>query len=74
MPLLFRYNRHLQRVFFALVILAGLYGWNYAVTNWNFDLSLFDLSGLLNETDWMESIAALLEQAIQLFLALTSQG
>jgi len=72
MPLLFRYNRHLQRVFFVLVILTGLYGWNYATTHWTFDLSLFDLSALTNQTDWMESVAALLEQAIQLFLALTS--
>jgi hypothetical protein len=72
MPLLFRYNRHLQRIFFALVILAGLYGWNYAVTHWSFDLTLFDLSALTDQTDWMETIAALLEQAIQLFLALTS--
>lgn len=72
MPLLFRYNRHLQRLFFVLVILAGLYGWNYAVTHWNFDLSLFDLSAFTDQTDWMETIAALLEQAIQLFLAMTS--
>ena len=72
MPLLFRYNDHLQRIFFALVILAGLYGWNYATSNWSFDISLFDLSRVTNQTDWMETIAALLEQAIQLFLALTS--
>jgi len=72
MPLLFRYNRQLQRLFFVLVILAGLYGWNYAVTNWRFDISLFDLSRFANQTDWMETVAALLEQAIQLFLALTS--
>ena len=72
MPLLFRYNRHLQRIFFILVILAGFYGWRFAVTNWNFDLSLFDLSALTDQTDWMETVAALLEQAIQLFLALTS--
>ncbi|MBX3053287.1 MAG: hypothetical protein KF753_17520 [Caldilineaceae bacterium] len=73
MPLFFRYNRYLQRVFFVLVILAGLYGWNYAVTHWSFDLSLFDLSALIDQTDWMETIAALLEQAIQIFLALTSR-
>ncbi len=72
MPLLFRYNRHLQRIFFLLVILAGLYGWSYATSNWNFDLSLFDLSQFTDQTDWMETIAGLLEQAIQLFLALTS--
>ena len=72
MPLLFRYNRHLQRIFFLLVILAGLYGWSYATSNWSFDLSLFDLSQFTDRTDWMETIAALLEQAIQLFLALTS--
>lgn len=72
MPLLFRYNRHLQRLFFVLVILAGLYGWNYAESHWSFDLSLFDLSALTDRTDWMETIAGLLEQAIQLFLALTS--
>lgn len=72
MPLLFRYNRYLQRIFFGLVILAGLYGWRYAETNWSFDLSLFDFSRYTEQTDWMETIAALLEQAIQLFLALTS--
>jgi len=73
MPLLFRYNRHLQRAFFILIILAGFYGWRYAATNWSFDISLFDLSALTKQTDWMETIAALLEQAIQLFLALTSR-
>jgi TRAP-type C4-dicarboxylate transport system permease small subunit len=73
MPLFFRYNRHLQRIFFACVILAGLYGWNYATSNWSFDISLFDFSALTDQTDWMETVAALLEQAIQLFLALTSQ-
>jgi len=72
MPLLFRYNRYLQRVFFVLVILAGLYGWRYAETNWSFDLSLFDFSRFTQQTDWMETIAALMEQAIQIFLALTS--
>jgi len=72
MPLLFRYNRLLQRLFFVLVILAGLYGWTYAAAHWSFDLSLFDFSALTNQTDWMETVAALLEQAIQLFLALTS--
>jgi len=73
MPLLFRFNRYLQRIFFVLVILAGLYGWNYATTHWSFDLSLFDVTRFTGQTDWMETIAAFLEQAIQLFLALTSQ-
>ncbi len=73
MPLLFRFNRYLQRIFFVLVILAGLYGWNYATTHWTFDLSLFDITRFTGQTDWMETIAAFLEQAIQLFLALTSQ-
>jgi len=73
MPLLFRFNRYLQRIFFVLVILAGLYGWNYATTQWSFDLSLFDVTRFTGQTDWMETIAAFLEQAIQLFLALTSQ-
>lgn len=71
MQLLFRYNRHLQRLFFFLVILAGIYGWNYATTNWTFDLSLFDISTIIDGTDWMEFIAGLLEQAIQLFMAMT---
>lgn len=74
MPFLFRYNRHFQRIFFVLVILAGIYGWNYASTYWTFDLSLFDISGLIDETDWMEIVAGILEQAIQLFLAMTSRG
>lgn len=74
MPLLFRYNRHFQRIFFVLVILAGLYGWRYATTHWSFDLSLFDITRFTDQTDWMETVAALLEQAIQLFLALTSRS
>ena len=73
MPLFFRYNRHLQRIFFVLVILAGLYGWRYAEMNWSFDIGLFDFSALTDQTDWMENIAAILEQGIQLFLALTSR-
>ncbi len=74
MPRLHRFNRALQRLFTLLVILAGFYGWWYASTHWQFDLTTWSLPNLTEDQDWIELIAGLLETAIQVFLSLTGTG
>ncbi len=69
-----RNSRQLTRIFFVLVILMGLFGGWYAAQNWQPDLAAYDTSALTEETDWIDVMAGLGEEAIQLFLGLTSGG
>ncbi len=72
MPRFHRNSRLLTRIFFLLIIAAGLFGWRYAVSNWQPDLATLELNPLTGDTDWIDLIAGLLEDAIQIFQNLTA--
>ena len=67
-----RNNRHLTRLFFVLVIAMGLFGAQFAMHNWQPNLAEFDTIRTDESTDWIDLFASLGEEAIQLFLGLTS--
>ncbi len=71
MPCFNRRNRLLNRIFFALVIAAGLFGWFYASGNWQPDPSAFEVGSLTGDADLIDFIAGLLEDAIQIFQDIT---
>ena len=70
-----RPNRHLIRIYFLAVILMGLFGFWYAGTNWQVEASALQESGLgsMDDSgDWVDFIATLGEETLQLFLGFTS--
>ena len=67
-----RNNRQLTRIFFILVLVMGVFGGWYATNRWQPDLAAYDTTSLTQEIDWFEMVAGLGEEAIQLFLGLTS--
>lgn len=67
-----RANRQLTRLFFILVLLMACFGGWYADQNWRLDLSTLGQKPVVENGDWTEFVAALGEQAIQLFLGLTT--
>ena len=67
-----RNNRQLTRLFFVLVIAMGLFGARFAMNNWQPNLNELDSSTLAQDTNWVDFFAGLGEEAIQLFLGLTS--
>lgn len=71
MPRFNRRNRLLNRIFFALVIAAGLFGWFYASGNWQPTPSAFEVGSLTGDADLIDLIAGLLEDAIQVFQDIT---
>lgn len=67
-----RNNKQFIRLFFVLVILAGLYGYAYALINWQFSAESLTSFSFDEESDWIDVVAALGEEVLQLFLGLTS--
>jgi hypothetical protein len=67
-----RNSRLITRISLILVILMGLFGGWYAARNWQPDLASFDASIVTEDTDWMDVVAGLGEEAVQLLLGLTS--
>jgi len=67
-------NRQLTRLFFSLVIVMGLLGGLYASRNWQPDLGALETTSLGEETDWIDFLATLGEEAVQLFLGFTSEN
>lgn len=64
-------NSRLQtRIFFLLVLAMGLLGAWYANTRIILDLTSFSTPA--NSADWVELIALIGEEVIQLFLGITS--
>lgn len=63
-------NRQLIRLFFLLVISIGLFGGWW--TSRRFQIESFTLSPATDTTDWVDLLALIGEQTIQLFLGLTS--
>ncbi len=71
MPRFTRHSRLLNRIFFVLVIAAGLFGWLYAYGNWQPDPAAFEIGSLTGDTDMIDLIAGLIEDAIQVFQEIT---
>ena len=71
--LMVRNNRQLTRLFFVLVIAMGLFGAQYARVNWRPDVARWNASSTAQATDWVDLLARLGEETIQLFLGLTSE-
>ena len=61
----------LNRIFFTLVIAAGLVGWLYASANWQPDPSQINIDSIFGGEDWIDIIAGIIENAIQTFQAIT---
>jgi len=68
-----RRSRWPDRIFFALVIAAGLYGWFYGARNWQPDPSALEIASLTGGADGIGLVAGILEDAIQIFQEITSQ-
>jgi hypothetical protein len=69
-----RYNRRrtrlITRLSFAAVLLMAFVGWWYATNYWVFDLE--DLYALVPAEDgtWIDTLSAMGEEAIQLFIGI----
>ena len=68
-----RRSRWLYRISFVLVIAAGLYGWFYGAGNWQPDASALEIASLTGGADWIDLVAGILEDAIQIFQEISSQ-
>ncbi len=69
-----RNNRQLTRLFFILVLAMAFFGGWYADRNWQLDLSQMQQKPAVTSGDWIEFVSALGEQAIQIFLGLTTHS
>ena len=70
--MLVRRNRLITRISLILVLLMGLLGGWYASRNWQPDLDAYSAASITEEVDWIDVIAGLGEEAVQLLLGLTS--
>ncbi|MBP7963239.1 MAG: hypothetical protein KBG20_12365 [Caldilineaceae bacterium] len=67
-----QYQRYLIRIFFILVILAGLVGAVYGRANWSLDAASLDqISFSVAEGDWVDLASTVAEGAIQIFQGMT---
>ena len=67
-----QYQRHLIRLFFVLVILAGLTGALYARANWGLQAETLDqISFSVADGDWIDLASTVAEGAIQIFQGMT---
>ncbi len=69
-----RPNRQLIRLYFVAVILMGLFGFWYAGNYWQVDTNTLQETTLggMTDGDWIDFIATLGEETLQLFLGFTS--
>jgi hypothetical protein len=67
-----RRSRTQLRISLILILAAASLGAWYALTNWQIDPTSIELTGLSEDSNWIDIAAALGEQAIQLFMGLTS--
>jgi len=65
-----QHNRQLIRLFFLLVIGVGLLGGWY--TSQRFPVESLTFSPVTGDSNWMDMLATIGEETIQLFLGLTS--
>ena len=69
-----RRNRLQLRVSLMLILLAAFAGAWYGLNNWQIQPENLQFSGLTEDSNWIDILATLGEQAIQLFMGLTSGG
>lgn len=67
-----RQNRWSIRISFILIIAAATFGLWYTNAAWESFLPDLDLTGLSENTDWVEVVADMGEAAVQLLLGATS--
>lgn len=67
-----RQNRWSIRISFILVIIAAAFGLWYAATFWQPEIQAVDTGGAAQQFDWVETVSAIGEQAIQVLLGATS--
>ncbi|MEM7127986.1 MAG: hypothetical protein AAF702_16750 [Chloroflexota bacterium] len=66
-------SRQTNRLFFLIVLVSAMFGWWYASTTWQLQPETILGSGLRpSEGDWIDFIAAIAEQMMQLFIGLAS--
>jgi hypothetical protein len=67
-----RQNRWSIRISFILVIIAAAFGVWYASTFWQPEIEVVDTEAYTQQFDWVETVSAIGEQAIQVLLGATS--
>lgn len=67
-----RNNRWMIRISFIAVLLMGLLGFGYATLVWLPMFDAIDLSAFTEGSDWVDWVASVGEQGIQLFLGVAS--
>ena len=67
-----RRSRAQLRISLILILTAACFGAWYALTNWQIQPESIQLTGLSEDSNWIDLFATLGEQAIQLFMGLTS--
>ncbi len=67
-----RQNRWTIRISFLAVVGMGLFGLWYATAVWIPMFDTVDLSAFTDSADWVDTAAAIGEQAVQLLLGATS--
>ena len=71
---MYRHSRWPTRISFILVLTMGMLGFVYAIATWLPTLEAIDFTGYAEGVDWVEVLAAIGEQALQLLLGATSGG
>ena len=67
-----RNSRMLTRIFFALVLVAGLLGAWTIGTAWEANAATWEIPVLDENSDWVDTVAIIGEELIQFFLGWTS--
>jgi hypothetical protein len=67
-----RNSRMLTRIFFALVLVAGLLGAWYVGTAWEANVAAWEMPVLDENSDWIDTVSVIGEEVIQFFLGWTS--
>ena len=66
-------NRQLTRIFFLIILTMAFFGRQYALANWQIDPQSLTFADLGEDSNWIDVVASLGEQALRLFLGLTNQ-
>ena len=67
-----RNSRMMTRIFFALVLAAGLMGAWYVGNVWETTVATWEVPVLDENSDWVDTVSIIGEEVIQFFLGWTS--